>query len=551
MANQEQLDILKQGVVIWNKWREEHPDIIHPDLSKADLKGADLRGANLKGSNLYDADLSKADLRKVNFRDANLHMSQLNGATLTGANFIEADLHFAQMHDANLTRANLRKANLYNVNLVNARIEEAKLFATNLSRAHLEGAHLHGSDLRKAHLHEARLQGADLSEANLSEATLRRIDLRGVKLIKACLSGTELFQANAQKANLQEANLHDADLREANFIEANLVGANLSEANLSDANFSGANLCYVDLTKARLVDTNLMKANLTNCRIFGISAWKIQVEGAIQSNLIITDNDEPTITVDNLEVAQFIYLLLNNPKIRDVIDTIAKKAVLILGRFTPERKAVLDALRDALRTYGYVPILFDFDKPSSRDLTETVSILAHLARFIIADLTEPSSIPKELEAIVPTLAVPVQPLLEGSARPYAMFKDYWKYQWVLKVYRYDGLEELLASLTEQVIEPAERKAKELAKLRAQEIEDRSYTSRKRGTTEPAQDTAFRLNDSQIKRLVDAWLQQSILYVEQAAQVLNIRLETISPSGGRGNLSARATDLVDYVNRQGQ
>jgi len=39
-----------------------------------------------------------------------------------------------------------------------------------------------------------------------------------------------------------------------------------------------------------------------------------------------------------------------------------------------------------------------------------------MARFIIADLTDPRSIPKELEAIVPGLAVPVQPLLEGSTR---------------------------------------------------------------------------------------------------------------------------------------
>src|SRR5436305_12152586 len=87
------------------------------------------------------------------------------------------------------------------------------------------------------------------------------------------------------------------------------------------------------------------------------------------------------------------YLLLNNPKIRDVIDTIAKKAVLILGRFTPERKAVLDALREELRIHGYLPILFDFDKPGSQDLTETVSTLAHLSRFIIVDLTGPSSVP--------------------------------------------------------------------------------------------------------------------------------------------------------------
>jgi hypothetical protein len=219
-----------------------------------------------------------------------------------------------------------------------------------------------------------------------------------------------------------------------------------------------------------LVETNLTNATLTGCSIYGISVWNVQLEGTTQDNLVITPKGEPTITVDNLEVAQFVYLLLNNPKIRDVIDTIAKKAVLILGRFTPERKEVLNALREALRTHGYLPILFDFEKPSSRDFTETVSTLAHLARFIIADLTEPGSIPKELEAIVPTLAVPVQPLLEGSTQPYAMFRDYWKYQWVLEVYRYNGLEELLASIKEHVIEPAERKAKELAKLRTQEFE---------------------------------------------------------------------------------
>lgn len=54
------------------------------------------------------------------------------------------------------------------------------------------------------------------------------------------------------------------------------------------------------------------------------------------------------ITVDNLEVAQFIYLLLNNEKIRQVIDTITSKVVLILGRFTDERKSVIDAIREEL-----------------------------------------------------------------------------------------------------------------------------------------------------------------------------------------------------------
>jgi hypothetical protein len=214
-----------------------------------------------------------------------------------------------------------------------------------------------------------------------------------------------------------------------------------------------------------LVSTDLTGTDLTGCRVYGVSAWRLKLERAKQQNLVITRSDEPEITVDNIEVAQFIYLMLHNDKIRDVIDTITSKAVLILGRFTDERKAVLDALREELRKRDYLPILFDFAVPATRDITETVSLLARMARFIIADLTDPSSIPKELEAIVPSLAVPVQPLLEGSSRPYAMFKDYWKYEWVLPVYRYEGLEPLLATLAEKVIAHAEGKVKALAERR--------------------------------------------------------------------------------------
>src|ERR1700757_1298912 len=48
---------------------------------------------------------------------------------------------------------------------------------------------------------------------------------------------------------------------------------------------------------------------------------------------------------------------------------------------------------------------------------------------------------------------------------YAMFKDYWKYEWVLPVYRYEGLEPLLATLAEKVIAPAEEKVKALQERR--------------------------------------------------------------------------------------
>jgi hypothetical protein len=238
--------------------------------------------------------------------------------------------------------------------------------------------------------------------------------------------------------------------------------ANLIFANLSNANLSRANLIEADLSWSNLSGVNLSETTLAGCRIHAISAWNIQLKDTIQEGLIITPYYEATITVDNLEVAQFIYLLLNNPKIRDVIDTIAKKAVLILGRFTPERKVVLEAVKDALRMKDYLPILFDFEEPASRDITETVSTLAHLARFVIADITDAKSIPQELKSIVPNLpSVVVQPLILNSQHEYSMFEHFTRFPWVLPVYRYTDEVSLLQSLNAKVIEPAEKKAQEL------------------------------------------------------------------------------------------
>jgi hypothetical protein len=103
--------------------------------------------------------------------------------------------------------------------------------------------------------------------------------------------------------------------------------------------------------------------------------------------LIITDRGEPEITVDNIEVAQFVYLLLHNEKIRDVIDTVGRKGVLLLGRFAEGRIEVLNRLREELRKRGYLPIVFNFDKPETKNFTETVRLLAGLPRFVIADVT--------------------------------------------------------------------------------------------------------------------------------------------------------------------
>ena len=101
----------------------------------------------------------------------------------------------------------------------------------------------------------------------------------------------------------------------------------LSEALLRSADLTGASLeCAV------LVRTNCENAVLSDCNVYGMSVWDVNLTDAVQSNLVITPEDQPRIQVDNLQVAQFIYLLLNNENVRHVIDTIASKVVLILGR---------------------------------------------------------------------------------------------------------------------------------------------------------------------------------------------------------------------------
>ena len=208
--------------------------------------------------------------------------------------------------------------------------------------------------------------------------------------------------------------------------------------------------------------TDLTGADLTGCRIHGVSAWGLKLERAKQQNLVITRENEPEITVDNIEVAQFIYLMLNNQKIRDVIDTITSKAVLILGRFTDERKAVLDALREELRKRNYLPILFDFDKPRSRDTDETITLLARMARFIVADISDAKAVLQELRAIVPDLpSVPVQPIILAMQEEPGMFDFYRNRPSFLTVHRYASQEQLLADLGEKVIRPAELKVLEL------------------------------------------------------------------------------------------
>jgi hypothetical protein len=351
-----------------------------------------------------------------------------------------------------------------------ADLEEANLEGAHLSRANLLGAHLWGAVLRGAQLQGADLQQTNLERANLREADLTEANLREAKLTRAFLVDARLHRANFSGATLIETNFSGADLNGANLNLANLTRANLSEADLT-----GANLTRANLTAASLIRTTLSGASLSGASVYGVSAWSLDLSQVRdQANLRITPNEEPDITVDNLEVAQFVYLLLHNQKIRDVLDTIGSRGVLILGRFTPDRKAVLDAIREKLRQLGFVPMMFDFEKPTQMDFTETVKTLAGLSRFVIADITNPRSSPLELQATMPDYMIPFVPIIQMREKPFTMFRDLKsKYgDWVLDVLEYDTPSSLIAVFENAVVAPALAVEDELIARKTRDIRTR-------------------------------------------------------------------------------
>ena len=111
MANPEHVEILKQGVEVWNRWRSKHPGI-RPELKQAEFARANLEGANFSGT-----DLNVANLNGANLSGTNLNRVDLNGAKLADANLLGANLFEAKLIQADLTGANLSRAKLTGTNL--------------------------------------------------------------------------------------------------------------------------------------------------------------------------------------------------------------------------------------------------------------------------------------------------------------------------------------------------------------------------------------------------------------------------------------------------
>ena len=318
----------------------------------------------------------------------------------------------------------------------------------------LVGFDLGGTNLRGANLSGSNLVRATLADADLSQADLYQADCTEADFTGSNMAGCSLSSSILRRSVLRHANLHDADLEGVFFCDADCSEANLFGASLRDARLQG-----VDLELTNLVSADVVGATLSDCRVFGVAAWDLKGRPARQERLRISRHDEPLITTDDLEIAQFLYLMLYNERVGRVVDSVATKLVLILGRFGTGRKEVLETLREEVQKRDRIGVIFDFEAPDHRDLSETASLLAHMAYYVIADLSDARSVPHELMAVVPHLpSVPVQPIIAEDQQPYSLFEHLERYPWVLDMVTYSTVDDLRAKIGPQIIEPAEAAA---------------------------------------------------------------------------------------------
>jgi uncharacterized protein YjbI with pentapeptide repeats len=316
----------------------------------------------------------------------------------------------------------------------------------NLGGAHLDHANLAGTQLQGAYLAAATLQETNLTRANLIRAELTSALVAGANLIETNLGGAFAKNADFRKAHLHGANLGGASLsravfREAQLDEARLRGADLQYAVFDGADLSQADLIGSDLTYASFLNVNMRGTQLRYANVYGTNVWDCDLTNAVQESLSVSPPSKyPQIEADDLALAQFTYVLMCSDSLR--------------------------AIGDVLRGLGYRPMLFDFDRPDDRNYTETVKTLVGLARFVIVDLTGPS-VPQELYATVPHFKIPFIPIIQAGARQYAMFLDLLEYPWVLKPIVYSEANELLATVRDEIVAPAEQQISDRqAKLEA-------------------------------------------------------------------------------------
>lgn len=333
-----------------------------------------------------------------------------------------------------VVRPDLENATLNNIALLKYDFNNAIFKGAKLNKAKLIGCEFMG-----ANLENADLENANCSFSNFTKAILNNINFTSAYLINNTMIECTCINAKFTNASIVQnlsggSDFTSSDFTGSKIVLTNLVGCNLQQTKFIDCYLNGSNLSR----------SNLNDSIIINSTVYGVSAWDLSTHGSLQENLTITNHyNDSALTVDDLEIANFIYLITNNNKVANAIDNISTKVVLILGRFTPERLEILKYIKSILKKKNYVPVLFDFEKPNQKDLTETIGLIGRMSKFVVADLTDTKSIPQELSELIPNNpSLTIYPIVSNEDREYSMFEHWQRYPWVKNIFRYEKKSDL-------------------------------------------------------------------------------------------------------------
>jgi hypothetical protein len=320
MANEGQLAILRQGVEVWNRWRDGNSDVeidlARANLKKADLYKANLREADLRLSNLDGVDLSGADLREADFREADL----------TGA-----DLRRADFSRANLEGAILRKADLSSIDFWGAKLGNSDLRETDLTNSVLVGTNLYESKLEKAIISHTVLGDLDLSETHgLEDVFYKGPSLLSTSTIEiskgnipiVCLRGCGLSDWEIETAKLYNPDLSNDEITQIQYKIYELRATQAIQTSPLFISYSRADATFVDR-----IETQLNKKGIRFWRdIHNMKSGRIekQIDRAIRQNpTVLLVLSEHSLNSDWVEHEVRTARLLEKDMGRDVLCPVA------------------------------------------------------------------------------------------------------------------------------------------------------------------------------------------------------------------------------------
>jgi hypothetical protein len=213
-----------------------------------------------------------------------------------------------------------------------------------------------------------------------------------------------------------------------------------------------------------MVRTDVEDASFRGCSITGLTAYDLRGAPRDESQLVVSDAHGLTVKVDFLEAPHFI-TLLRSERLGLALARIEPKVVLILGRFTPERKAVLEQLRADLARKEWVALVFDF--PAPKGITPTFKVMASICGWVVADVTDPSEVRNEITLIAREHpSVPIRPILQDRRREWLGLAELRKQGAnIAPTVRYRNTAHLLAMVDEALIAPVRGQLDQLRKRR--------------------------------------------------------------------------------------